>query len=670
MSPVVGIPAISERVTALPGVGPERAELLGRLGVQTISDLLVHLPRRHEDRRASRQIRELAAGESALVIATTVAAGLKRWRHGNRSVYEVILEDGTGRLHCRWWNLPFMNGKFSPGEELVVFGKVRSLKPTVIDHPETEVVEPGGQRSIHVGRIVPIYPLTEGLSQRWLRALLWRTLEDFGPQLVEPWPGVASEMSMTRAQALQRLHFPRSAEDAETARQRLALDEYLELQIPMLRRRRNLQSHAALPCQGDNRLMRPFLRRLGFKLTDAQTGVLKRIRAELGGMHPMRLLLQGDVGSGKTVVAGCAALMAIESGYQVAMMAPTEVLASQQYDRFCEWFEPLGIPCALWTGSQRKQSGDIAAHARSMAPRLAIGTHALLEPSFAPENLGLAIIDEQHRFGVSQREQLVRKGRYPHLLVMTATPIPRTLGLTLYGDLDIATLDAPPPGRGPLRTCIRTTTDLPGLWEELRAELARGRQAFVICPRVEEDDPVAGLKAAVAEWARVQEVLRPFRAGLLHGRLAPEEKAKVMAEFRSNQVQALVATSLVEVGVDVPNANVMLIQSAECFGLAQLHQLRGRVARSPHPATCFLVASARGVEAQERLRVLESTNDGFRIAEADLRLRGPGELLGQSQSGLPPLRFGDLARDLELVRRARELARRLLETQSSAGLPA
>ena len=678
--PAPPVALLAQPVTTLWGVGAERAALLARLGLQTVGELLEHRPRRYEDRRQFRAVGTLRPGETVLTGGRVVAAGVKRWRHGSRSLFELILEDGTGRLHCRWWNLPFLEGQFQVGNELVVYGKVRSLKPTTIDHPETEVVEGGEERSIHVGRLVPLYPLTEGLPQRWLRGLMWRTLLRAVPQVPEPWPAGCLALPgepalLTRAEALSRLHFPDEPTDAEAARERLALDEFIALQLDIQRRRHTLQTRArALPCGGDNRWMRPFLARLGFKLTEAQTRVLREIRADLGGPHPMRRLLQGDVGSGKTIVAACAALMALESGFDVAFLAPTEVLAGQQYERFRAGFAPLGIAVELLTGSRKPGSAPAyepptaspgCPPSRPAPPvTLTVGTHALLEPGFSPDHLGLVIVDEQHKFGVAQRERLVRKGVYPHLLVMTATPIPRTLGLTLYGDLEVSVIDALPEGRGSLRTFVRTADRLPKVWEFVKDQLRRGRQAFLVYPRVEDADLATGTKAVLAEFGRIEQALAPHRVGLLHGRLTAEEKERVMADFRANRLHALVATSVVEVGVDVPNANVMVIENAESFGLAQLHQLRGRVARSPHPAWCILVAAAKTPGARERLRVLEETNDGFRIAEADLRLRGPGELLGQAQSGLPPFRFGDLAADLPLVERARRVARRILEADA------
>jgi ATP-dependent DNA helicase RecG len=456
------------------------------------------------------------------------------------------------------------------------------------------------------------------------------------------------------------LHFPEDLEEAEMARRSLAWDEFLDWQLGMQERRRRFRSQAVgLPCGGqNNRLIRPFLAGLGFKLTAAQARVLREIRADLSGTHPMRRLLHGDVGSGKTLVAACAALMAIESGYHVALMVPTEILAEQHHANMRRWFGPLGVKCQLQTGSRKGLDWPIEHEAATGV--VAVGTHALLSQQLQLPRLGLVIIDEQHKFGVLQREELVRKGRYPHVLVMTATPIPRTLGLTLYGDLELSVLDELPAGRGRLKTVVRTADKLPRVWEFMRQQLAAGRQAYVVYPRVEETNG-GGVKAVTQEFEKVRNCLAPFRVGLLHGRLSAREKERVMRAFREKDLQALVATSLIEAGLDVADATVMLIENAEQFGLAQLHQLRGRIRRGAADAYCILVASAETREARARLGILAETNDGFRIAEADLTLRGPGELLGLQQSGLPRFRFGDLVRDAGLVREAHAAARRLVE---------
>ncbi|MHB9007708.1 MAG: ATP-dependent DNA helicase RecG [Limisphaerales bacterium] len=652
-------PSLDLPVTVVRGVGPERAFQLARLGVQTVGQLLLHRPRRYEDRRRLGTIAELQLKQPAAARGRIVAQGVKRFRRGSQSVFEFILEDGTGRLHCRWWNLPFLADQFAVGDEVFVFGKPVSLKPRTMDHPETEIIEGGDESSIHLNRVVPIYPLTEGLPQRWLRGLLWRALAEWESKIEEPWPALALTDFPQRAAAIRGIHFPAESIEADRARERLALDEFIELQLAIQRRRRRLQANArGLPCRGDNRLMKPFLAGLGFTLTAAQTRVLREIRAGLGGPFPMRRLLQGDVGSGKTVVAACAALMALESGFDVAIMAPTEILAEQHGRTFRDWFGPLGIAVHLLTGNRTSAGPETTKPATGA---LFVGTHALLHDRFAPDRLGLVIIDEQHRFGVTQREQLVRKGCYPHLLVMTATPIPRTLGLTLYGDLDVSVIDELPAGRSPMKTYVRSVDALPKVWKFVREQLAEGRQAYIVYPRVEEGDLQTGMKAVKAEHTCLRAELAPFEVGLLHGRLASDDKDAVMEAFRANRIQTLIATSVIEVGVDVPNATVMVIENAESFGLAQLHQLRGRIGRGEHPSHCILVAAAKTEEARERLQVLADTTDGFQIAEADLQLRGPGELLGQQQSGLPRLRFGNLARDLVLIDRARGLASQLLD---------
>ena len=680
------IAPLHQPVTALWGVGGERAAQLGRLGIVTIEDLLLHAPRRYEDRRHFRNIAELTKGEPATVRGTIVAQGLKRFRGGSKSVFEFIADDGTARLHCRWWNLPFMEKYFAVGDEVFVFGKLVEAKPRTMDHPETEVIEGGEESFIHINRIAPVYPLTEGLPQRWLRGLIWRTLERFESQTIEPQVGRVTPCAPsaavrkdrragdsapyqnlpTRANAVHMIHFPEELTDVEIARRRLALDEFVALQIQIQSRRKKFESNAqALPCGGDNRLMKPFLAKLGFKLTDAQTKALREIRADMSGAHPMRRLLQGDVGSGKTVVAGCTALMALESGFNVALMAPTEILAEQHFRNFSKWFEPLGVKVHLQTGSRKsgEDGGLKIEDGRRVHPAILhppssifVGTHALLTSGFELPKLGLVVIDEQHKFGVAQRETLVRKGHYPHLLVMTATPIPRTLGLTLYGDLDVSVIDEMPAGRGGIKTFVRTTEKLPKVWEFIREKISAGRQAYIVYPRVEEQDTANDVKAVTKEFENVQRSLAPFKAGLLHGRVKSADKEQVMAAFRANQIQALVATALIEVGLDVPNATVMLIENAERFGLAQLHQLRGRIGRGAHGSFCILISNAKNEEARARLKILEETNDGFKIAEADLKLRGPGELLGREQSGVPKFRFGNLVEDLDLIRQARELA--------------
>ena len=669
-SPEKTISPLAAPVASVWGVGEERAKLLARLNIFTVQDLLLHAPRRYEDRRKFLPIRELKLGEPATVHGKIAAAGLKRFRGGSRTMFECVFDDGTARLHGRWWQAQaWMPDWYAVGREFLIYGKLDDGKqPRVFTHPETELVEAGDDELVHVNRIVPVHPLTEGLTARVLRSLIWRALEKYENEIAEPAIKLDLKLFPARANAVRMIHFPNELTDMEIARQRLALDEFVALQFQIQSRRKKFEASAkALPCGGDNRLMKPFLTRLGFKLTAAQASVLKEIRADMGGKHPMRRLLQGDVGSGKTAVAACSALMAIESGFNVALMAPTEILAEQHFRNFSKWFEPLGIKIELQTGSRKTFQPSTATVPRGklstfnrQPSTLFIGTHALLTGGFDLPMLGLVIIDEQHKFGVAQRETLVRKGNYPHLLVMTATPIPRTLGLTLYGDLDVSVIDELPGGRGTIKTFVRTTEKLPKVFDFIREKISSGRQAYIVYPRVDVADTDKDIKAVTKEFANVEKALAGFKVGLLHGRIRPAEKEKVMTAFRANEIKALVATSLIEVGVDVPNATVMLIENAEHFGLAQLHQLRGRIGRGAHESFCILVSDAEHKEAQARLKILEETNDGFKIAEADLKLRGPGELLGKQQSGLPNLRFGNLAEDLNLIRQARGLAEEIL----------
>jgi ATP-dependent DNA helicase RecG len=663
--------SLDQHVKGLHGVGPTRAALLSKLEVHTVEDLLLYRPRRYENRQKLLKIAELELQQPAITHGKIVALGTKWFRQHTKSIFEIILDDGTARLHCRWWNLPYMEKYFSAGDEVLVFGKPLGLKPRTIDHPETEVLEGGEENFIHLNRITPVYSLTEGLGQRWLRALIWRTLDVFGEKISDPWPAellpsLTGVQRPARAVAIRQIHFPETHEQIEPARQRLALDEFVLLQRQIRARRKNFELKAqGLPCSGDNRWIKPFLKKLGFKLTPSQTKVLREIRLDMSGQHPMRRLLQGDVGSGKTLVAACGALMALESGFHAALMAPTEILAEQHFATFSQWFAPLGVTVALRTGNRKPsgasqlKSGELESQKRGgvggFSPTITIGTHALIEAGFQPDKLGLVIIDEQHKFGVAQREQLLRKGCYPHLLVMTATPIPRTLGLTLYGDLDVSVLDELPPGRGRIHTFIRGKAQLPKVWEFLQNKITEGRQVYIVYPHIDGNEP-AGIKAVLSEIEILQQILAPARVGVIHGRLRSHEKEGVMTAFRARELHVLLATSIIEVGVDVSNATVMLIQNAEQFGLAQLHQLRGRIGRGAHDSYCILVTEARNKVAQERLRVLEETTDGFRISEADLRLRGPGELLGQDQSGMLKLRFGDLVTDESLITQARLIA--------------
>jgi ATP-dependent DNA helicase RecG len=643
--------ALVRPLAELPGVGSERATQLARLKCLTMGDLLLHPPRRYEDRRDIRPICDLSSEEASLARGKIMVLGTNHLR-GGRRLFEFVLEDDSGSVRCRWWNCNYMDRLFHRGDDVLVYGKLTGGKRPGLDHPETEIIESDDDPTVHVNRIVPVYPLTEGMPQRWLRRVMFGLLEKHIDEFPEPNYSAAGLPS--RRDAIRQMHFPDDLDQAKAARRRLALDEFVELQSTIRRRRVTMQSKAnALPCAGDGSFVNPFLKQLDFQLTDAQRTVQMEIEGDLDGKHPMRRLLQGDVGSGKTVVAALALLRALESSYNGLLMAPTEILAEQHHRNFTQWLEPLGIRVRLHTGARKDVAEPLF---ENNTPTIVIGTHALFQTGFALERVGLIVIDEQHKFGVTQRDRLVKKGHYPHLLVMTATPIPRTLGLTLYGDLDSSVIDEMPAGRGEIRTHIRTPERWPKILEFLKTELSAGRQAFVIFPRVDNEDTAAGIKAVNAEAQKLTKAFAPHTVSVLHGRLKPEEKEAVMAGFRANRTQVLLATTVVEVGVDVPNATLMLIENAEQFGLAQLHQLRGRIGRGAHDSHCILLTSGKSAEANERLTVLAETNDGFKVAEADLQLRGPGELVGHDQSGLPAFKFADLRRDLDLIELARHIA--------------
>ena len=640
---------LNRPLVELPGVGGERAAQLARLKCLTVGDLIMHRPRRYEDRRDVRPIHDLSSEEARLARGKIMLLGTNHLRGGRRK-FEFVLEDDSGSVRCRWWNCNYMDRLFHRGDDVLVYGKLTGGKLAGLDHPETEIIKSDDDPAVHVNRIVPVYPLTEGMQQRWLRRVIFGLLEKQIEEFSEP--DYTAAGLPPRREAIRQLHFPDDLDQAKAARRRLALDEFVELQSTIRRRRVTMQTKAkALPCTGDGSLVNPFLQQLEFQLTDAQRTVQMEIEGDLNGKHPMRRLLQGDVGSGKTVVAALALLRALESGYNGLIMAPTEILAEQHFRNFTKWLEPLGIRVRLRTGA-RKDTAKLLFEKRT----LVIGTHALFQAGFNLERVGLIVIDEQHKFGVTQRDRLVKKGRYPHLLVMTATPIPRTLGLTLYGDLDSSVINEMPAGRGEVRTHIRTPERWQKILDFFKTKLATGQQAFVIFPRVENEDSVGGIKAVKAEAQKLATAFAPYTVDVLHGRLKPEEKAAVMAGFRKNQTQVLLATTVVEVGVDVPNATLMLIENAEQFGLAQLHQLRGRIGRGAGDSHCILLTRGKSKEANERLTVLTETNDGFKVAEADLQLRGPGELVGQDQSGLPAFKFGDLRRDLDLIELARHVA--------------
>jgi RecG-like helicase/REP element-mobilizing transposase RayT len=878
--------SISTKLEDLSWIPRPRLLALRRLGIETTDDLITHFPRRHEDRTEFPQFPREETNTPVCLCGEVIKTSLRRFG-GWKKIFEATLEESQPNalsepLVCRWFNLHYVQKMIATGQRIVVFGRPRLRgKRICMDHPEFEVIENDEEISIHFRRITPIYPATEGLSQRVLRGIIYRVLQespDAGWQPIAPPSLVRGE----RSDAIRAIHFPRSWEARDAAREHLVLSEFFAMQMLIASRRFESSARGGQAHCGSGALLDKFLKALPFELTAAQRKVVSEIRRDLAANYPMNRLLQGDVGSGKTVVAIAAMLLAVEAGYQAAFMAPTQILAEQHYDVLRRWLDPLGVHIALRTAARQEESGPLplfaqnaqppgsarlqragdgilpsrtlvdsesipsaqysrrrlphfekpwaiyavtitTAQRRTLSPQartivlnawrhfhntryelfaicimpdhvhavfqpwpknesshektkfwsltelmrslksftareinraeqqtgavweketfdrfirsesdlteefhyilrnpgdagvakqneeypwiwtaddevraskssspqnaatstlqacapqtlardelqIIVGTHALLYEGVSFSNLGLAVVDEQHKFGVAQRARLTARQPAPDVLVMTATPIPRTLTMTIYGDLDVSTIDEMPRNRGKIVTAVRDTSKLGEVLSFLRTQLEKGRQLYVIYPLIDESDKLDA-KAAAAEYELWRERLHPFRCELLHGRLPTPEKQQIMDRFRGGNTNALISTTVLEVGVDVPNATMMLIENAERFGLAQLHQLRGRIGRGEHKSYCILLSSAQIEEASAKLAVLERTTNGFEVAEADWELRGPGDLLGTAQSGLPGLKIGDLKRDADLMRRARAAAKSIFEMDSRLGLP-
>ena len=649
---------ISQPLEELDWIPRPKILALRRLGITTVEDLLTHFPRRHEDRH---QFPEFPRDESDVPICLSgevIKTSLRRFS-GWKKIFEATLQEPNANalsqpLICRWFNLHYVQKMIATGQQLVVYGKPR-LRGTRIcmDHPEFEVIESDEERSIHLRRITPIYPATEGLSQRALRSMIYRLLQELDTEPIEP---LLPEnlKNGDRGEAIRAIHFPETWQSLNAAREHLVLSEFFAMQMLIASRRTDSHARVSAAHCGRGELMQKFLHALPFELTTAQKKVIAEIQSDLAAKYPMNRLLQGDVGSGKTVVAIAAILLAVEAGYQAAFMAPTQVLAEQHYTVLRRWLEPLGVKLSIRTAARQEESFLPLVEGNENADVI-IGTHALLYEKVSFSNLGLAVIDEQHKFGVAQRARLTSREPTPDVLVMTATPIPRTVTMTVYGDLDVSVLDEMPRGRGKVVTAVRDSSKLGEVLTFFRTQLEAGRQLYVVYPLIEESEKLEA-KAAAAEYERWHERLHPYSCELLHGRIPGPEKQEIMERFRRGETKVLISTTVIEVGVDVSNANVMLIENAERFGLAQLHQLRGRIGRGEHKSYCILLTSEPSSEAAAKLAVLEKTSDGFEVAEADWELRGPGDLLGTAQSGLPALKIGNLKRDAELMRRARAAA--------------
>jgi ATP-dependent DNA helicase RecG len=647
-------------VSSLPGVGERTAERLESLGLRSLGDLLDHLPRAYIDRRDMRTIADLRVGAEATVIATVREVKVDRIR-GNRSRVRVTIGDGTGYLDCIWWNQDWRARTLTDGTEAAFSGKIKTFRGRLqMDSPAYDLLSSSGE-SVHTGRIVPIYPATERLSAAQLRRLLHTGFERLG-RIPDPIPSqIRVERNLLgREAAIKLIHFPDTLEQIPDARRRLVFDELLVMQIGLALRKRHIEEDLrGIAHDTKGELAKKFVESLPFRATKAQERAMKEITRDMGKPRPMHRLLQGEVGSGKTLVAVHAAMVAIQSDNQAAIMAPTEVLAEQHARKIRELCEPVGVGVELLTSATpQARRRDILMRLATGDLKLLCGTHALISEDVEYKRLGLAIVDEQHRFGLGQRMLLRAKGEDPDVLIMTATPIPRTLALTLYGDLDVSILDELPAGRKPVKTMVvgDDTNARARAYDIVRAEVAEGRRAFVVCALVDESDALQA-RAAVAEAERLQKDVFPdLSVALLHGQMRPAEKDQTMERFRKGDVSVLIATTVVEVGVDVPEATVMLIENAERFGLSQLHQLRGRIGRGAHGGVCILFSDAKTEEAQARLAAIANSNDGFVLAEEDLRIRGEGTIFGVRQAGITDLKVARLVEDFPVVVEAREAA--------------
>ena len=668
-------------VQYIKGVGPGRAKLLNTLGIKTAEDALYYLPYRYEDRKNIKKISALEYGRLETVIGKVIAAEVIKLPRRNIKLFELTVSDGSGIVKGKWFNQPFLKKNFKPGQEVILSGVVKRNPYQGIgfefDNPEYEFVTEDGDAFIHTARIVPIYRTTSGLSVRQLRTIMFNLINT----CIKDVPDHIPEEILRRnnfhglAESIFNSHFPESGIDIDSLnscssiyQKRLYFEELFkfELGLSIIKKGKEVERGIAFDCNGV--LVRKFIDALKFKLTSAQQRVFEEILHDMRSQHPMNRLLQGDVGCGKTVIAVMAMLTAAECGYQSALMAPTEILAGQHYINIHKMIEDMGLKVCLMTGSKKKEREALRCDIASGEIKIIIGTHALIQEGVEFKNLGIAIIDEQHKFGVMQRQLLRKKAVNPDVLVMTATPIPRTLSMTLYGDLNYSVIDELPPGRSPVVTRLFNAGQKEYIYRAIAEETKKGRQVYVVYPVIDETEKTSasgGLKSAILGREALEKIFPNLKVELIHGRLKPQERENVMASFKAGAINVLVSTTVIEVGVDVPNAAMMLIVHAERFGLSQLHQLRGRVGRGGSQSYCFLLMYEPASEdARRRLDIMIKTNDGFKIAEEDLDIRGPGEFFGTRQAGMPDLKLANIVRDARLLDTARKEAFALIDKDS------
>lgn len=640
------------------GVGPARFKILNHLGIYTVEDLLYYFPRRYEDRRNFIAIAKLKIGNYATIKGEIITSNLRRAKSGI-SIFQITVADASGVLIAIWFNQPFMKRYFKVGQKIILYGKVERYHHLQMNSPEFEFVSEKDS-PLHMGRIVPIYPLTSKLNQRYLRTIINRAIQDFCSFIPDMLPySLRTKLNLLPLTlAIRYIHFPQDFNLQAQALRRLIFDEFFLLQMVLaLKRSYRNKTESGVAHKTEGALIESFKKLLPFKLTPAQDKVIKEIENDMKAPRAMNRLLQGEVGSGKTIVAAYAMVLSVQSGFQTALMVPTEILAEQHYLLLSKLLMPLDINVGMLISSMsQKVRLNILQDIESGALDVIVGTHALIEEDLRFKKLGLVIIDEQHKFGVMQRHLLRKKGQNPDCLIMTATPIPRTLAMTVYGDLDISTIRQLPKGRAAVSTFWVKESDIRDVYNFVREQIGRGRQAYIVYPLI-KGSRISEVKAASDMYDRLKEKeFRNCRLGLIHGQMDGRQKEEIMQSFKNHRIDILISTTVIEVGIDISNASVMVIEHAEKFGLSQLHQLRGRIGRGPYPSYCILVSEPKTEKARLRIEAMLSTQDGFKLAEEDLDIRGPGQLFGPAQHGLPELKIGNVVKDMELMELARKEA--------------
>jgi ATP-dependent DNA helicase RecG len=652
----------TDTIQYIKGVGPRKANLLAKLGIYTIGDLLEHYPYRYEDRSQLKTINNLRDGEVGTFKATIMNCIESKPRRGLH-ITKIAVSDSSGIVQLVWFNQPHLKKTYRPGLNLLVTGKVKKIYQVEVQNPEIEIID--DVDGLDTGGIVPVYAANESINQRFLRNIARQILDDYCDiSEILPLTIITQFSLLNRKLAFENIHFPQNMDMLNQARRRLVFEELYLLQCGLLFiKKQNRSNTIGIKHGPDGSIFKQVKAQLPFTLTDDQQKVLSEVKLDMEDVKPMQRLLQGDVGSGKTVIAALALAKTVENGYQGAMMVPTEILAEQHYNTLSTLFLPLGVRVKLLTGKLPKRVREqVLQEIQCGLVDVVIGTHALIQDTVTFQYLGLVVTDEQHRFGVRQRAKLQEKGNMPDVLVMTATPIPRTMALTVYGDLDVSTIRQLPPGRKAIKTYVRGSDRRHLVYQFINNEIKNGRQAYVVCPLVEESEKINAQSAVELYEELMESELENISCGLVHGKMKSVDKELVMNGFYRGEIKALVATTVIEVGVNVPNATVMIIENAERFGLAQLHQLRGRIGRGEYQSYCILLSDNKNSETQERLTIMTKTNDGFVLAEEDLKMRGPGQFFGTKQHGLPDLKIADIINDIGVFLEARQAAEQTLAT--------